>query len=38
MFNLVNTNRDELHQIFSNSKNETYAKIEYINFLKKQLM
>jgi hypothetical protein len=35
LFNLVNTNKEELEHIFSNKKDETSIKIEYIEFLKK---
>jgi hypothetical protein len=35
LFNLVNTNKEELEHIFSNKKDETSTKIEYIEFLKK---
>jgi predicted nucleic acid-binding Zn finger protein len=35
LFNLVNTNKEELEHIFSNKKDETSTKIEYIDFLKK---
>lgn len=35
LFNLVNTNKEELEHIFSNKKDETSTKIKYIEFLKK---